>query len=202
LTSVVPYFLIFASISFVRGTHTPRIAHSARWGWRISFVWASRRGDSRFPLSSVVYILLRSEGTINENKSINHILHSTLATRELSSSCSNPPSSANHRCADAHATLHSSLSFPTPFTPPHGLPPLVVQLGESIYPASSPPRASVAIREAADHSTERRTSTRVRLLVEQNSYRSRSHSVTYVRHPSSYYPAYCACYSPPKHHVV
>jgi hypothetical protein len=59
-------FLIFASISFVRGTHTPRIAHSARWGWRISFVWASRRGDSRFPLSFVVYILLRSEGTINE----------------------------------------------------------------------------------------------------------------------------------------
>jgi hypothetical protein len=60
------FVLIFASISFVRGTHTPRIAHSARWGWRISFVWASRRGGSRFPLSFVVYILLRSEGTINE----------------------------------------------------------------------------------------------------------------------------------------
>jgi hypothetical protein len=57
---------LLASISFVRGTHTPRIAHSARWGWRISFVWASRRGDSRFPLSFVVYIVLRSEGTINE----------------------------------------------------------------------------------------------------------------------------------------
>jgi hypothetical protein len=63
---VVRSSLFFASISFVRGTHTPRIAHSARWGWRISFVWASRRGGSRFPLSFVVYILLRSEGTINE----------------------------------------------------------------------------------------------------------------------------------------
>jgi hypothetical protein len=128
------------------------------------------------------------------------VLHSTLATRELSSSCSNPPPSANHRCSDAPATLRSSLSFPTPFTPPHGLPPLVelqlVQLGESSHPASSPRRAAVAIREAADHSTERRTSTRVHLLVEQNSYRSRSHSVTYVRHPSSYYPANCACNSP------
>jgi hypothetical protein len=46
------------------------------------------------------------------------VLHSTLATRELSSSCSHPPSSANQRCSNAPAALPSSLSRPSPFTPP------------------------------------------------------------------------------------
>jgi hypothetical protein len=45
-------------------------------------------------------------------------LHSTLATRELSSSCSHPPSSANQRCSNAPAALPFSLSRPSPFTPP------------------------------------------------------------------------------------
>jgi hypothetical protein len=154
-------------------------------------------------------------------------LHSTLATRELSSSCSHPPSSANQRCSNAPAALHSSLSRPSPFTPPplthhsaalrpplrhsslppvvppHGQPPLVelqlVQLRENSYPVSSPRRAAVAIREVANPSTERRTATYDHLLIERNSYRSRSHSVTYIRHPSSYYSANYACN---KHHVV
>jgi hypothetical protein len=145
------------------------------------------------------------------------VLHSTLATRELSSSCSHPPSSANQRCSNAPAALHSSLSRPSPFTPPplthhsaalrpplrhsslppfvppHGQPPLVelqlVQLRENSYPVSSPRRAAVAIREVANPSTERRTATYDHLLIERNSYRSRSHSVTYIRHPSSYYSA-------------
>jgi hypothetical protein len=147
------------------------------------------------------------------------VLHSTLATRELSSSCSHPPSSANQRCSNAPAARPSSLSRPSPFTPrpspplrhsslppvvpPHGQPPLVelqlVQLRENSYPASSPRRAAVAIREVANPSTERRTATYDHLLIEQNSYRSRSHSVTYIRRPSSYHSVNYACN---KHHVV
>jgi hypothetical protein len=173
------------------------------------------------------------------------VLHSTLATRELSSSCSHPPSSANQRCSNAPAALPSSLSRPSPFTPPpltdhsaahrpplrhspllpvvprHGQPPLVelqlVQLRENSYAVSTPRRAparpttreqlprilprraAVAILEVANPSTERRTATYDHLLIERNSYRSPSHSVTYIRHPSSYYSANYAC---DKHHVV
>jgi hypothetical protein len=40
------------------------------------------------------------------------VLHSTLATRELSSSCSNPPSSANHRCSRArHPSFFAQLPY-------------------------------------------------------------------------------------------
>jgi hypothetical protein len=46
------------------------------------------------------------------------VLHSTLATRELSSSCSHPPSSANQRCSNAPAALRASLGRPSPFTLP------------------------------------------------------------------------------------
>jgi hypothetical protein len=105
------------------------------------------------------------------------------------------------------AALRPSLRRPSlrrpslpPFIPPHRQPPFVehqlVQLGENSYPGSSPRRAAVAIREATNPSTERRTATRNHLLVEQNSYRSPSHSVTYIRHPSSYYSANCAWNSP------
>jgi hypothetical protein len=147
------------------------------------------------------------------------VLHSTSRnTRTLF--LSHPPSSANHRCSNAPAALHSSLSRPSPFTSPplthhsaaphpplrhsslppfvspHGQPPLVelqlVRLGENSYPGSSPRRAAVAIREVANPSTECRTATRDHLLVEQSSYRSPSHSDTYIRHPSSYYSANCA----------
>jgi hypothetical protein len=43
------------------------------------------------------------------------IPHSTLATHELSSFCSHPPSPANHRPSNAHAVLHSSLRRPSLF---------------------------------------------------------------------------------------
>jgi hypothetical protein len=47
------------------------MAHSASWGWRISYVWASTQG--RQPVSFVtVYIPLRGEQTLNENQPINH----------------------------------------------------------------------------------------------------------------------------------
>jgi hypothetical protein len=46
------------------------------------------------------------------------VLHSTLATRDLSSSCSHSPSLANQRCSNAPAALPSSLSRPSPFIPP------------------------------------------------------------------------------------
>jgi hypothetical protein len=138
------------------------------------------------------------------------VLHSTLATRELSSSCSHPPSSANQRCSNAPAALPASLSRPSPFTPPplthrsaalrpplcqsllplvvppHGQPPLVelqlIQLRENSYPVP-PRRAAVAIREVGNPSTERRTATYDHLLIERNSYRSPSYSVTYIRRP-------------------
>jgi hypothetical protein len=157
-------------------------------------------------------------------KILSVVLHSTLATRELSSSCSHPPSSANQRCSNAPAALHSSLSRPSPFAPPplphhsaalrpplrhsslppfvpqHGQPPLVelqlVQLGEISYPVSSRRQAAVAIREVANPSTERRTATYDHLPIQRNSYRSRSHSVTYIRHVSSYYSASYACNCP------
>jgi hypothetical protein len=60
-------FLFFAIRSFVRGTHTPRMVHSAGWGRRFSFVRASTQG--RQPVSFVtVHIPLRGEWTLNENK--------------------------------------------------------------------------------------------------------------------------------------
>jgi hypothetical protein len=56
------FFLYF--LSFVRGTHTPRMAHSAGWGRRISYVWASTQG--RQPVSpATVHIPLRGEWTLN-----------------------------------------------------------------------------------------------------------------------------------------
>jgi hypothetical protein len=125
------------------------------------------------------------------------VLHSTLATRPLSSSCSHPPSSADQRCSNAPAALPSSLSRLSSFTPPplthhsaalrpplrhfslspgvppHGEPLLVelqlVQLRENSYPVSSP-RAAVAICEVANPSTECRTATYDHLLIAQNSY--------------------------------
>jgi hypothetical protein len=68
-----PFYLVSTlSVSFVRGTHTLRMAHSAGWGRRISYVWANTQG--RQPVSFVtVYIPLRGEWTLNENKSINQI---------------------------------------------------------------------------------------------------------------------------------
>jgi hypothetical protein len=116
-----------------------------------------------------------------------------------------------------HSTaLHSSLrrsSFPLctppPFTPPLFTPALR-SAARTISPRRAPgrptgreqlpwifsSRTAVAIREATNPSTERRTATRNLLLVEQNSYRSPSHSVTYIRHPSSYHSANCAWNSP------
>jgi len=50
--TITGFFLFFAFFaSFVRGTHTPRMAHSAGWGRRISYVWASTQG--RQPVSFV-----------------------------------------------------------------------------------------------------------------------------------------------------
>jgi hypothetical protein len=52
---------------FLRGTHTPRMAHSEGWGRRISYVWASTQG--RQPVSFViVHIPLRGEWTLYENE--------------------------------------------------------------------------------------------------------------------------------------
>jgi len=110
-------------------------------------------------------------------------------------------SAALHSAAALHLSLrHSSLA---PFIPPHGQLPLVEHpqnyrsSSSSLsnwavisYPGSSPRRAAVAIREATNPG--RGTATRNHLLVEQNSYRSPSHFVTYIRHPSSYYSANCA----------
>jgi hypothetical protein len=104
-------------------------------------------------------------------------------------------------------TLHSTALHPSlrrsslpPFIPPHGQARLVelqfVQLGENSYPRSSPRRAIFAICEANYPSTEHRTVTRNLPLVEQNSYRSRSHPITYIRHPSSYYSLNWAWNSP------
>jgi hypothetical protein len=55
-------FVSLLSFNFVRGTHTPRKAHSARWGRRISFVVDRTQG--RRPVSFVkkVHIPLRGEG--------------------------------------------------------------------------------------------------------------------------------------------
>jgi hypothetical protein len=59
--------VVFSLLSFVRGTHTPRLAHSAGWGRRISYVWASTQG--RQPVSFIiVHIPLRGEWILNENK--------------------------------------------------------------------------------------------------------------------------------------
>jgi hypothetical protein len=91
-------------------------------------------------------------------------------------------------------------SFP-PFIPPHRQLPFVERqlllLGGNSYHGSSPRRAAVAICDATNPATDRRTATRNHILVEENSYRSRSHSVTYIRHPSSFYPANSAWNSPP-----
>jgi hypothetical protein len=75
------------------------------------------------------------------------VLHSTLATRELSSSCSHPPSSADQRCSNAPAALPSSLSRPSPFTPPPltrpspSTPPLFTPTCRSAARTTSPRRA-------------------------------------------------------------
>jgi hypothetical protein len=135
----------------------------------------------------------------SHNKSIcsASVMAGSLATRELSASCSHPPSSANQRCSNAPAALHSSLSRPSPFTPPplthlsaalrpplrhSSLPPVIpprgqprlvelqlVQLCGNSYPVSSPRRTAVAICEVANPSTERRTATYDHLLIERNS---------------------------------
>jgi hypothetical protein len=103
------------------------------------------------------------------------VLHSTLASRELSSSCSNPPSSANHRCSDPSLfaqlpyTLHSANLDPS------------LRRTDNLRSSSSrssncagaatPHLPFVELQlpsvKAADHSTERRTATSVHLLVEQ-----------------------------------
>jgi hypothetical protein len=46
------YLVFTLSVSFVRGTHTRRMAQSAGRGRRISFVWASTQG--RQPASSAI----------------------------------------------------------------------------------------------------------------------------------------------------
>jgi hypothetical protein len=76
----LPFFTLFAS--FVRETHTPRMAHSAGWGRRISYVWAITQ--VRQPVSFViVHIPLRGEWTLNENKTnkqTNRTVHSDSTT--------------------------------------------------------------------------------------------------------------------------
>jgi hypothetical protein len=47
-------------------------------------------------------------GSVMAGRILSVVLHSTLATHELSSCCSHPPSSANQRCSNAPATLHSA----------------------------------------------------------------------------------------------
>jgi hypothetical protein len=54
-------------VQLVRGTYTPQMAHSARWGWRISYVLAC---GGRFPLSLSTY-LFKVNRRVDENKSIN-----------------------------------------------------------------------------------------------------------------------------------
>jgi hypothetical protein len=138
------------------------------------------------------------------------VLHSTLATRELPSSCSNPPSSANHRCSDAPATLHSSLSCPTLFTPPTLTHHSAAQTTSARRALARPTGARAATPhlplvelqlpsvKAADHSTERRTATRVHLLVEQilpiplRTFNTRQATTRQTAHVTV----------PPKHHVV
>jgi hypothetical protein len=67
LCSSFPSFFL----SFVRGTHTPRFAHSARWGRVISFVVACTQG--RRPVSFVlVYIPLRGGGRKTRIKQTNN----------------------------------------------------------------------------------------------------------------------------------
>jgi hypothetical protein len=104
------------------------------------------------------------------------VSHSTLPTRELSSSCSHPPSSKNHRCSNASAALHTSLSRPPPFIPPpltHHTAALHPSLRHSSLPAfrrtyylpsssssssnwARRATAAVAMRQVANPSTERR----------------------------------------------
>jgi hypothetical protein len=75
------------SVSYVRGTHTPRMAHSAGWGRRISFVWASTQGRQPVSFVNKSTYLFGVNGRVNENKSINQ---SHLST-PLSSALSFPP---------------------------------------------------------------------------------------------------------------
>jgi hypothetical protein len=65
-TSFIP-----SSVSYVRGTHTPRMAHSAGWGRRISFVWASTQGRQPVSFVNKSTYLFGVNGRVNENKSIN-----------------------------------------------------------------------------------------------------------------------------------
>jgi hypothetical protein len=145
-------------------------------------------------------------GSVVAGKILSVVVRSTLATRELSSSRIRRPqriSAALMRPPPfllRSAGLHPPLRHPSvpPIVPPHGQPSLVelqlVQPREN--PVSSPRRAAVAIREVANPSTERRTATYDHLLIEGNSDRSRSHYVTSIPHPPSYYSANYAWNSP------
>jgi hypothetical protein len=103
------------------------------------------------------------------------VLHSTLATGELSSSCSNPPSSAKHRCSDRSLfaqlpyTLHSANLDPSLRRTDNVR---SSRSSSSNWPRAATPHLPLVELQlpsvkAADHSTERRTATRVHLLVEQ-----------------------------------
>jgi hypothetical protein len=70
-----PFSFFFSLHNYVRGTHTPRCAHSARMRVEDFLCCDLRQGPRSvsfvFPLFSVVYIPLRGEKTVNETQSIN-----------------------------------------------------------------------------------------------------------------------------------
>jgi hypothetical protein len=92
-----------------------------------------------------------------------------------------PPFTLNFTLARYSAALHSHLSFRRTDN-------LSLSSSSSCNRerTATPDLLLVDLREATNLSTERRTATCNLRLVEQNSYRSRSHSITYIRHPSSY----------------
>jgi hypothetical protein len=69
-TSFIPL-----SVSYVRGTHTPGMAHSAGWGRRISFVWASTQGRQPVSFVNKSTYLFGVNGRVNENKLINQSIN-------------------------------------------------------------------------------------------------------------------------------
>jgi hypothetical protein len=127
------------------------------------------------------------------------VLHPSLRHAPLWSSTLPPFTPTLHYTALHPAALHSTALYSGPAICHSSLPALIpthrerpfvelqlVQQGENSDPAFSL-RATVAIREATNPSTERRTATCNHLLVEQNSYQSPSLSVTDIRHAASYY---------------
>jgi hypothetical protein len=103
---------------------------------------------------------------------------SALATRELSSSCSYPPSSANHRRSNAPVALQIAHRRPSNFTPP--LFPLALQ------PSSVNPRLSnvpVAHRTSFRRSLLRRSSP-----LTPSPFTATLHSTALHSHPAALHP--------------